>query len=182
MSSNWQYLAPGQPGSVVRANGGGGTDVLSFRDPLDAKRAAFGGRLPSATYPDGYLGTITDRRNDRVLQGVQKRLTDRSYQRGVHKGDKVDPGDYMWPDAGAVRPTAGLEYEARGLKWTQQGTVTERLAHGGKVNALTPTQMAELQQKYGISEVMASIDPVRQERLKKLLPSADPRNSPDNWR
>jgi hypothetical protein len=117
-----------------------------------------------------------------VLQGVQKRLTDRSYQRGVHKGDKIDAGDYMWPDAGGVNPQAGLVYQARGLKWTQQGNVTERLAHGGKVNALSPSEMATLQQKYGISEVMADIDPVRSERMKKLLPSASPYNSPDQWR
>jgi hypothetical protein len=141
-----------------------------------------GGRVPSAEYPDGYLGTINDRRQDRVLQGVQKRLTDRSYQRGVHKGDKIDAGDYMWPDAGGVNPQAGLVYQARGLKWTQQGDVTERLAHGGKVNALSPSEMATLQQKYGISEVMADIDPVRSERMKKLLPSASPYNSPDQWR
>lgn len=183
--SNWQYLPPmgiGQPGAPVRANGGGGTDVLTFRDPLDAKRSAFGGRMPAATYPDGYLGTITDRRQDRIKQVARKRMNDRSYQRGVHAGDKVDPGDYKWPDAGGVRPTAGLEYEARGLKWTQQGSVTERLAHGGKVNALTPAQMAELQKKYGISEVMADIDPIRRERLKKMLPSASMHNSPDAWR
>jgi hypothetical protein len=141
-----------------------------------------GGRVPSAEYPDGYLGTINDRRQDRVLQGVQKRLTDRSYQRGVHKGDKIDAGDYSWPDVGSVNPQAGLVYQARGLKWTQKGDVTERLAHGGKVNALSPAEMAALQQKYGIAEVMADIDPVRSERLKKLLPSASPHNSPDQWR
>jgi hypothetical protein len=88
----------------------------------------------------------------------------------------------MWPDAGGVNPQAGLVYQARGLRWTQQGDVTERLAHGGKVNALSPSEMATLQQKYGISEVMADIDPVRSERMKKLLPSASPYNSPDQWR
>ncbi|MFE9525189.1 hypothetical protein [Streptomyces sp. NPDC006631] len=183
--SNWQYLPPmgiGQPGAPVRANGGAGTDALSFRDSLDARRAAMGARVPSAEYPDGYLGTINDRRQDRVMQGVQKRLTDRSYQRGVHKGDKIDPGDYVWPDVGSVNPQAGLVYQARGLKWTQKGDVTERLAHGGKVNALSPSEMAALQQKYGVAEVMADIDPVRSERLKKLLPSASPHNSPDQWR
>jgi hypothetical protein len=182
MSSNWQYLADGQPGSIVRANGGAGTDALTFRDPLDARRAAMGARAPSAEYPDGYLGTITDRRQDRLLKGVQKRLNDRSYQRGVHKGDKLDNGDYSWPDTGGVNPQAGLVYQAKGLKWTQKGNPVERLAHGGKVNALSPAEMAALQQKYGISEVMAEIDPVRQQRLKKLLPSASLYNSPDQWR
>jgi hypothetical protein len=183
MSSNWSYNTPiAQPGSPVRSNGGAGTDALTFRDPLDARRAAFGGRVPSAAYPDGYLGTITDRRQDRLLKGVQKRANDRSYQRGVHKGDKIDGSDYLWPDVGGVNPQAGLVYEARGLKWTQKGDPAERLAHGGKVNALSPAEMAALQQKYGVSEIMADIDPVRRERLKHLLPSASPYNSPDQWR
>jgi hypothetical protein len=52
----------------------------------------------------------------------------------------------------------------------------------GKNAALSPAEMARLQQKYGISEVMADIDPIRAERLKKLLPSASPYNSPDQWR
>lgn len=185
MSSNWSYNTPygiGQPGVPVRANGGAGTDALSFRDPLDAKRAGMGSRVPSAEYPDGYLGTITDRRQDRLLKGVQKRLTDRSYQRGVHKGDKIDNGDYSWPEAGGVNPQAGLVYEAQGLKWTQSGNPVERLAHGGKVNALSPAEMGALQQKYGVAEVMADIDPVRAARLRKLLPSASPYSSPDQWR
>jgi hypothetical protein len=141
-----------------------------------------GARTPAAEYPDGYLGTINDRRRDRVMEGVQKRLTDRSYQRGVHKGDVIDHSDYFWPDVGAVNPQAGLLYEAQGLRWTQSGDVSERLAHMGKNTALTPAEMGALQQKYGISEVMADIDPVRSERLKKLLPSASPYNSPDQWR
>jgi hypothetical protein len=116
------------------------------------------------------------------MEGVQKRLTDRSYQRGVHKGDVIDRSDYFWPDVGGVNPQAGLVYEAQGLKWTQKGDVTERLAHMGKNQALSPAEMGALQQKYGISEVMADIDPVRSERMKKLLPSASPYNSPDQWR
>jgi hypothetical protein len=52
----------------------------------------------------------------------------------------------------------------------------------GKNTALSPAEMGALQQKYGISEVMADIDPVRSERMKKLLPSASPYNSPDQWR
>jgi hypothetical protein len=185
MSSNWQYLPPmgiGQPGAPVRANGGAGTDGLTFRDPLDARRAAMGARTPSAEYPDGYLGTINDRRQDRLMQGVQKRLTDRSYQRGVHKHDVIDRSDYFWPDAGSVNPQAGLVYQAKGLKWTASGDVTERLAHMGKNAALSPAEMGALQEKYGVAEVMADIDPVRSERLKRLLPSASPYNSPDQWR
>src|SRR5437763_11635062 len=98
MSNNLVYNTPlniGQPGSVVRANGGGGHQAIGYRSGLDARRSAGGAdRVPSAEYPDGYLGTITARRDDRLLKNVQSRLTERSYQRGVHKGERVDPQDY----------------------------------------------------------------------------------------
>src|SRR5206468_7107201 len=112
---NWQYLTPvDQPGSNVRANGGAGVTALSFRDALDSARTPMGQRVPQAQYPDGYLGTIQSRREDRILDKVKQRLNDRSYQRGVHKGERIDPSDYYWPDE--VNPQVGLEYEARGLR------------------------------------------------------------------
>lgn len=173
MSNNWQYATPygiGQPGSNVRANGGGGVQVLRFRDNLDAARTARGERVPSAEYPDGYLGTIKSRREDRLFNEVKKRANDRSYQRGVHKGERIDPSDYFWPDE--INPQIGLEYQARGLKWTAKGSVAERLAHMGKTEFASPQEMAALRAQYGIpQDPSADIDPIRQERMKRLLPS-----------
>ncbi len=82
--------------------GGGGVPVA--RSELDYLRMGVG-REPQAEYPDGYLGTIRSRRDDRgrpnsaseeVLEGV-KRLNQRSYQRGVHRGERIDPSDYYLP-------------------------------------------------------------------------------------
>jgi hypothetical protein len=62
------------------------------------------GRTPSAEYPDGYLGTIRSRRDDRgngtdtVLDSLKNRQNQRAYQRGVHKGERIDPAQYMWPE------------------------------------------------------------------------------------
>src|ERR1700761_7497718 len=95
--ANWYVQnfpgGPGQPSAP--AYGGGGSDMLTARDPLDAKRMA-AGFAPGASYPDGYLGTITDRREDRDMAVLQSRLTPNSYQRGVHKGDIIPKGDYSW--------------------------------------------------------------------------------------
>jgi hypothetical protein len=62
------------------------------------------GRAPQAEYPDGYLGTIRSRRDDKgngtdtVLDSLKSRQTQRGYQRGVHKGERIDPTQYMWPE------------------------------------------------------------------------------------
>ena len=93
--------------------GGGGVPVA--RSELDYLRMGVG-REPSAEYPDGYLGTIRSRRDDRgrangtsdrVLDKLKQRVGQRSYQRGVHRGERIDPSDYYYP--------SGLERE-RGIR------------------------------------------------------------------
>lgn len=174
--SNISYNPPmnqGAPGAPVRANGGGGASALGFRDPLDARRAMQGGQIPSAAYPDGYLGTIQSRREDKLLKNLQNRLTQRSYQRGVHKGERIDPQDYYWPEE--FGPQTGLQYEARGLRWTAKGNVVERLSHMGHTEFASKAERESVYAQYGIetNDAANEIDPVRQERMKRLLP---------NWR
>lgn len=106
----FQYLPPygvGQPGSVEQ---GGGIQQLNFRDPLDAARSGMAGFIPSAQWPDGYLGTIQSRREDRMLDSLKGQINQRSYTRGVHKGEKIDAADYFWP--GELQPDRGLAAEA----------------------------------------------------------------------
>lgn len=73
--------------------GGQGTPVA--RGDLDAIRIGTG-RVPSAEYPDGYLGTIRSRRDDRLLDSIKSRVGQKSYQRGVHKGERIEPNAYYW--------------------------------------------------------------------------------------
>lgn len=173
--SNMVYNTPlniGQPGSVVRANGGGGHQAVGYRNALDARRSAGGAdRVPSAEYPDGYLGTINGRRSDKMLQSIQSRLTQKNYQRGVHKGERVDPSDYKW--TADVNPQAGLEAQAMGTRWTATGTPTERLAHMGKVNALSPQDMAALQQQYNVdpNNQTQVVNAQRKMAMRGMLPS-----------
>lgn len=172
--SGWSYNPPsglGQPGSVNQGGGGGSTQFVQYRDLLDARRSG-AAQLPQAAYPDGYLGTIVDRRQDRLLSAVQNKLTNRSYQRGVHKGERVDPRDYYW--TAEVNPQLGIQYEARGLKWTQSGSPVERLAHMGKNAITSPEEADQLARQYGVDPQMRTtpqLDPIRSARMKRLLPS-----------
>jgi hypothetical protein len=131
--ANWQSLGGGfgnQPGQPTVF--GGGVQALTFRDALDARRAMQGGRIPSAEYPDGYLGTIQSRREDRLLNSLKNRLNQRSYQRGVHKGERADPADYMWPPE--MDPyMAGIARQAKtGARAAPLMTVQEQLEVDGR--------------------------------------------------
>src|SRR3954468_1495564 len=125
--SVWSYNAPiDSPGSILSGSG-----AVKWRDSLDATRAGQANRIPSAEYADGYLGNIKSRHEDRLLNKLKGRATDRSYQRGVHKGERIDPGDYYWPTN--FNPTTRLRQQAQSpARWAPTGTPLEHLTFGGK--------------------------------------------------
>lgn len=118
---NWSALgAGGMYGSFNY--GGGGVPVA--RSDLDFMRMGVG-RVPHAEYPDGYLGTLRSRRDDKgkpnsvseaVLDSVKSRVNQKSYQRGVHKGERIDPGDYVWPSEWGDE--TGISNQFKGRKTT----------------------------------------------------------------
>lgn len=171
--SDWQFLSPmgaPQPGAPVHG-GGGGKTLAGYRDLLDAKRSAATPHTPESEYPDGYLGTINTRREDRLLNAVQSRLTQRNYQRGVHKGEKIDKSDYFWPQE--FNNTSGLQAQMQGRKWGPVGSLpVEQINHLGKNHMLPPEQMSKVAAQYGVNEI-TPMDPVRQQKMARLLP---------NWR
>jgi hypothetical protein len=123
--SNMQYVAPmgvPQPGTATYG-GGGRVDMVGARSILDAKRLMATGRTPTAEYPDGYIGTMNSRRSDRLgdnsLNSRPMRSAQKNYTVGVHKGERMDSSDYLWPQD--FNPMTALEYQARGKKWTQHG-------------------------------------------------------------
>lgn len=122
--STFSYNTPlqqGHPGSEVRSGGGGGYPVIGARSALDMRRMMLSGQIPDAQYPDGYLGATSGRHQDKLLQsyGASARY-DRPYDRGVHKGDRVDRGDYEWP--GWLTPMSGIERQARTQRrWAPRG-------------------------------------------------------------
>ena len=169
MTTNWQYLAPfgvSQPGTPSYG-GGGRTDLIGYRDILDARRSVATARTPEAEYPDGYLGNVNSRREDRLLKGIQSRLTQRSYQRGIHKGERIDPSDYFW--SADFNPQTGLEREAAGIKFAPSGTPEEQVTYLGKGHMLNPSQLGDLARSVNIDPGPA--DPIRTAKAARLLPS-----------
>ena len=133
-----------------------------FRSPKDRQLAAFGAS-PDVNFPDGYLGTITNRRQDK-LQTAVTRATQRQYSRGVHKGERINPGDYMWPDGFNLQ--SGLVNQTTGMRWAPPGlgSDTPHLVNDGKVGPRGVPQNMERPN----NEV---VDTQRREMLKSLVPS-----------
>ena len=117
---NTQNLGAAGMAGTYTNYGGGGTPVA--RSELDFLRLGVG-RAPQAEYPDGYLGTIRTRRDDRgrpsstsdkVMNSLKTRIGQRSYQRGVHRGERVDSSDYYYPEG--LEPTRGIARQMRAAK------------------------------------------------------------------
>lgn len=181
--TNWWVNTGGlgiAPGEAV-VGSGGDTSVVSPRDPLDAARMA-NQLAPGAAYPDGYLGTITDRQQDKLFTTVTGRLTDRGYQRGVHKGEKLGADQYYW--TADCNPGAGIERQSmvqvamqeggvvlRTERYVPTGSPEEKLTAMGSRASLTPQQKTEVAKRFGVDPVQNSLpmtqtDPDRVARMQ----------------
>lgn len=165
--NSWSYDPPvNGPGSLTQ--GGGGTSP--YRDVLDARRQGRApGFTPDAQYPSGYIGDINSRRGDRLLNHLKVEFTKRPYtNRGVHKGTKIDPGDYKWP--AWFNPQSGLKLEADGgQRFTPMGNPIEMLAHQGKNSIRTPEEIDRISERYGYQG--ASPSQYTANRMRDLIPT-----------
>lgn len=153
---NWQALgAHGLQGTYTAS---GGTGFLVGRSELDSLRIGEG-RVPAAEYPNGYLGTIRSRRDDRILDSLKARETQRPYQRGVHKGERIDPADYLWPSG--LDPERGIRNQLRGVKTAPAAELAPltHIVNDGKTGP------------QAISDQYGEINPVRASQLNSLRPS-----------
>jgi len=134
---NTQNLGGGGLAGTYTNYGGGGVPVA--RSDMDFLRMGVG-RAPQAEYPDGYLGTIRSRRDDRgngtdtVLDSLKGRQNQRGYQRGVHKGERIDPGQYMWPSA--LKPDRRLKIGVELIE--NDGAQTMNVRRNAPKQALAP--------------------------------------------
>jgi hypothetical protein len=102
----------------------------------------------------------SNRRQDKIL-GTLSRMNARQYSRGVHKGERINTGDYFWPDE--FNLYTGLEMEAKGQKFAPVGAEPVRLTNDGKVGPRgipRGEDNGEAQQ----------ISPARRSQLKSLAP------------
>lgn len=132
--STWQHLPPYQIGqggnpSAGASRGLGITPEPGFRSHLDATRAMYR-QVPGAQYPDGYLGTIRSRRDDRLMRDLQDRQNKRSYQRGVHVGTRVEPTSYLWSPE--FNPQSGIVAQMEGRRQRPLQEFMPNLTNDGK--------------------------------------------------
>lgn len=136
-----------------------------MRDALDAARTLWR-RTPEAQYPDGYVDSaLTSRREDRVGTAVW-RQNKRSYTRGVHKGERIDPSDYLWPSE--FNLYSGLEQQAMGRRFVAAGIAEGQepllLRNDGKPGPRDSVLGAT-------APVPVIVDPDRAATLKRLAPT-----------
>jgi hypothetical protein len=132
-----------------------------FRNNKDYQLAGYR-TIADTTYPDGYLGTMSsNRRQDKIL-GSLSRMNARQYSRGVHKGERINAGDYIWPDE--FNLWTGIAHESRGQKFAPPGAVPVVLTNDGKVGPKgIPRVIDQPNQNY--------IDAERRAKLQSLRPS-----------
>jgi hypothetical protein len=174
LHQNVQNLGAGGMYGTNTTYGGGGVPVA--RSELDTSRMGVG-RQPSAEYPDGYLGTIRSRRDDRgrpsstsdtVLDGMKNRVGQRSYQRGVHRGERIDPSDYYYPEG--FEPDRGIKRQMRGI---QVGNTIQTKKNSDNMK-LVPAPHLPNDGKAGPlakSDSPMQINQVRQNQMRSMSPS-----------
>lgn len=169
---NIQYLGAGGMYDTATTYGGGGVPVA--RSEMDFLRMGVG-REPGAEYPDGYLGTIRSRRDDRgkpnssserMLDSLRIRLGQRSYQRGVHRGERIDPADYFYPDF--LRPERGI---LRQMKAQYDGNVWMVIDNAPDFDMVPPPHLPNDGKANMRSTSPGEIDQRRAAQLKRLKPA-----------
>ena len=173
-NQNTQNLGANGMSGTYTNYGGGGTPVA--RGELDGLRMGVG-RQPSAEYPDGYLGTIRTRRDDRgrpngqsenVLDSLKVRIGQRSYQRGVHKGERIDMQSYYYPEG--LEPYAGI---SRQMKAAVDRGLYRSTRHA-PVSKLVPAPHLPNDGKAGPtvkSDSPMQINQARQDQMARMKPS-----------
>lgn len=161
------------------SGGGGGYGQSFYRSSIDAARANAGARMGEAEYPDGYLGDSSIRQENKLARNVTERMTDRAYQRGVHRGGKMPREEYSWP--GDFTLYSRLQAEASpgwdGDCMTVPRAVPvpdgmEYLRHGGSQFALVDSQKQQVYQRLGIQATITpdTVMPLDPMITKEWLP------------
>jgi hypothetical protein len=164
-SQNWQSLGGG---GFYGYNNQSGAGTPIARDEMDATRIGVG-RVPSAEYPDGYLGTIRSRRDDRLLDSIKNRVNQKAYQRGVHKGERIEPSMYYWPSE--MTNQSGIMRQMKGVVDTSNGVTLYRVPRSAPQTQLTPAPHLVNDGKSNlVADEPGQIDARRQAMLAYLKP------------
>ena len=161
---NWQSIG-GNGFSGYNNQGGFGGPVA--RGELDAIRIGTG-RVPQAEYPDGYLGTIRSRRDDRLLDSVKSRVGQKAYQRGVHKGERIEPSMYYWSPS--FNADMGIQRQMKAKQVLENGVVVWKTPRMGQDLTLVPAPHLVNDGKANTTGVATTINAQRASALNYLKP------------
>ena len=165
-SQNWQSIGGN---GFYGYNNQGGAGIPVARDEMDASRIGIG-RVPSAEYPDGYLGTIRSRRDDRLLDSIKSRVNQKAYQRGVHKGERIEPSMYYWPEG--MDPMMGIQRQMQAMVDDTTGVTVYRTARFAPQTQLAPAPHLVNDGKTNtLANEPVQIDQRRQAMLAYLRPT-----------
>jgi hypothetical protein len=166
-SQNWQALGAG---GLSGYNNQGGVGGPSIRSDLDFMRLGVG-RVPTAEYPDGYLGTlVTRRRDDKLLDSLKNNVNKKAYQRGVHRGERVEPSAYYWPTE--LQPTRGLTRQLRAKQINQNGVAVFLAERNSPEERLTPAPHLVNDGKANLrADQPGQLNPKRASQLSNMRPA-----------
>jgi hypothetical protein len=101
----------------------------------------------------------SNRRQDKLSSAI--RANQRVYSRGVHKGERINAGDYIWPQE--FNLLTGVMLESKGKKFAPPGAEPVRLTNDGKAGPRGIPRGLERPDKQ-------IIDMQRRSMLKSLAP------------
>jgi len=166
-NQNWQSMGAGGLNGYNNQSGYGGPAV---RSNLDFQRLGVG-RVPSAEYPDGYLGTlVTRRRDDRLLDSLKNNLNKKAYQRGVHKGERIEPSGYYWPTE--LQPSRGITRQMKSKLASSDGVVVYLSQRNAPEMELTPAPHLVNDGKANLrADEPGQLNPKRASQLANMRPA-----------
>ena len=119
---------------------------------------------------DGYLGTIRSRRDDRLLDSIKSRVNQKAYQRGVHKGELIEPSMYFWPEG--LSDMSGIERQQRAQYVANNGVMTYNVARNApQVQLLPAPHLVNDGKANTVADEPAQINARRQAMLAYLRPA-----------
>jgi hypothetical protein len=164
-SQNWQSIG-GNGLNGYNNQGGYGGPVA--RGDLDGMRIGTG-RVPSAEYPDGYLGTIRSRRDDRLLDSIKSRVNQKAYQRGVHKGERIEPNAYYWDRE--FNDQSGIKRQMKAQQVLLNGVMVWQMPKSAPLAHLVPAPHLVNDGKSNMrSDSPGTISPMRSNQMSYLKP------------
>jgi hypothetical protein len=102
-----------------------------------------------------------NRRADKILGHIE-RMNLRQYSRGVHKGERINPSDYLWPEE--FNKFTNIQLESEGKRFAPVGTYAPPLTNDGKISGAESIRRS----KPGSEKI--PVNPERQSRLRHMLP------------